>query len=227
MGIVLEVEKNKKVTPTGINNDVEVAVSDVIAEVQVEQFMELQLMAHEEINEEIDVLTREGVMSTKGAFRHPSLRYALVTIDDELIGYGYGYQEGADTFKIDTVYIKSGFRGQGISKRITNELLSFADTLDNVKYLKGVTQPGNISALTLMKSFNMSGLKMIRITIESTEGVTDPQISIESNDSRDPISMAIVELLENQTYLDELVAYGRAVVVKEEVGLKIIDYRFN
>lgn len=226
MGIVYRVEKTKKVIPTGINNELNVLLCDLIDEKYINQFLELQKQAKGEITEPIELISREGALKISDKNREPNLKFALVLVNEDIIGYGYGYQEG-DTFKIDTIFIVREYRGKGISKRIFKELFLYADTIDDIVFVKGVTQPGNFSAFNLMKSFNMLGVKMIRVEIKQPKGFVEPQIEYTPNDSGDPISKAILKLLQDENYLNELVEHGRAKVVHETNELKVIDYYFN
>lgn len=141
---------NQKESPP---NGFSVEVLEILSEEKADTFIELQNQAIKEITQEINVLSKVGLM-TDFPLRYKYLLLSLIYKDEILIGYGYSYKdEDKDTIYIDTIYILKEFRKLRLSYFLIETLIAKCINLfPKVNRIKAVTQPDNKTAIKLLST---------------------------------------------------------------------------
>lgn len=129
-----------------------VTTLEVLNESQADIFLAFQTQAAQEIDEEINVLPKDGLIK-KLPFRFQHLFFYLVYNGESLIGYGYShddfYEKGI--CQINTIYLDKNHRGKGVSELLVRKIIEH--NLDNNESLcefKAVTQTNNGGAIKLL-----------------------------------------------------------------------------
>ena len=100
-----------------------ILVQETLTQEQADAFLQLQNLAVEEIPQEINTLSKLGLM-TNSVYRAKNLVICLLYEMEKLIGYGYSYEDDEkDTAYIDTVYISKEYRKLNLSIQIINTLI--------------------------------------------------------------------------------------------------------
>jgi GNAT superfamily N-acetyltransferase len=121
---------------------------------QADAYISLQNLAVSEIKQEINILSKRGLVNELPQ-RDNSILFLLVYNEDNLIAYGYSHNDynAPSTCCINTIFVCEDWRGIGLSKFILNELIhENIQRQSSLKYVKGVTQPDNERAINLLTS---------------------------------------------------------------------------
>lgn len=230
MGLVFYLDKNSKSLNTLISDGIQIESKTILSTQEADEFIDLQTKAKNAIKEDISNLSKDGLIF-ESPYRSSNMLFVLAKNSlGVVIGYGYGYKDAhyKETYYIDTVFIDQGFQGKKISIAIINTFVNYCLGLDNIKFIKGVTQPENVKAINLLISNGFKKvMKQIKIKMEYLEGFTVPQISVECPDETDPITKSISEHLNSEPYLKDLLEQGRIYVTKDDGKVKELIYEFN
>ncbi len=109
-----------------------------LCEDEAEGLISIQEEVFSEISEQINILTKKGLICS-GEHALNGLLYCLVKNDkDEYIGYGYGYFDFDNKyiFYIDTIGVKNESRRKDIGTKITVKLAQEAFLNPNIERVK-------------------------------------------------------------------------------------------
>ena len=83
--------------------------------------------------------------------KNENATYVIAHMDNEIIGYA-GFWKVVDEGQITNIAVKKNYRGQGIGKKIVNELIKKAKS-QSVKTLTLEVRESNIIAINLYSAF--------------------------------------------------------------------------
>ena len=136
-----------------------ILVQQILTEGQANAFLQLQKLAVDEISQEINTLTKLGLM-TNSIYRAKNLLICTIYENEVLIGYGYSYEDNEKhTIYIDTIYILKAYRRLNLSVQIINRLIENNISISaSLRKIKAVTQTENEAAIKLLTN---TGFKYI------------------------------------------------------------------
>lgn len=145
--------KRKENTP----NDLSVEVHSILNEENANAFIELQSLASREITQEINLLSKQGLINDS-PLRAKYFQVVFIKDNEKLVGYGYSYKdEEKETIYIDTIYILPEYRKLRLSYLIIEILIEKSiELFTSVQKIKAVTQPENQLAICLLKKLGFN-----------------------------------------------------------------------
>lgn len=128
----------------------DLVIKEVLTQQEAEEFIQLQSKFSAEITEPINILRQESLI-TINPMRANEFRFCLAMDGNNVIGYGYGYMDVDDeeTYYLDTIGVRSEYRGQQIGTEIKIALIKQAFENSNVKRIKAITQEENLATISI------------------------------------------------------------------------------
>ena len=148
--------KRKETTPNGLTME----VHSILNEEKANAFIELQNLSAEEITQEINLLSKGGLINDS-PLRAKYFQIVLIYDNEKLVGYGYSYkEEEKETIYIDTIYVIQDYRKLRLSYLIIEILIEKSiEVFSSVQKIKAVTQPENNVAICLLKNLGFNYIK--------------------------------------------------------------------
>ena len=135
--------------------EIEIIFSDDIPTDLIDDFINIQYEADNEIGQDILIVKKENLIN-KPLLWDKTIRFCLVKLNNRLIAYGIGHQsyDFQNSYYVSVIFVDSNFRRRSISKIILNKFVDHFLSDKKLKMMHSVTQPDNQSAINLLNNFN-------------------------------------------------------------------------